>query len=167
MESEMQRAIRYTIPLSLILLDVDKFKAFNDSFGHPAGDEVLKTVAKVLQQEARVTDFVARYGGEEFAIILTNTDYNGALVVAERIRAAIESAQWQNHVITASFGITTLLPHQHTAADLITQADRSLYYSKDNGRNCATHIFHVLDEEIRQSDGPMTTSATQRRRIAA
>ncbi|HEY3332381.1 MAG TPA: diguanylate cyclase [Capsulimonadaceae bacterium] len=151
LEAEQQRSVRYGVPLSLILLDVDKFKVFNDTYGHPAGDEVLKTVARVLQQEARVTDFVARYGGEEFAIILTNTDYPGAMVVGERFRSAIESASWKDQIITASFGVSTLLPGVQSPADLISESDRGLYASKENGRNKVTHIFQVHDDEIRAS----------------
>lgn len=148
LDLEQQRAARYNIPLSLIFLDVDKFKLYNDTFGHPAGDEVLKTVARVLQHEARVTDFVARYGGEEFAIILTNTDYGGSIVVSERIRAAIEQAGWKDRLVTASFGVTTMLPSRQTAAELISEADKALYWSKQHGRNRVTHVFHVLDDEI-------------------
>jgi len=143
LDLEQQRASRYDIPLSLIFLDVDKFKVFNDTFGHPAGDEVLKIVARTLQQEARVTDFVARYGGEEFAIILTNTDYAGALVVAERFRAAIEAAGWNDKIVTASFGVTTMLPEHQNAASLIAEADRALYYSKQHGRNRVTHLMNM------------------------
>ncbi|MDR3708561.1 MAG: diguanylate cyclase [Capsulimonadaceae bacterium] len=161
LDLEQQRAARYNIPLSLIFLDVDKFKTYNDTYGHPAGDEVLKTVARTLQNEARVTDFVARYGGEEFAIILTNTDYAGSLVVAERFRAAIETACWKERLVTASFGVTTMLPARQTAASLISEADKALYWSKQHGRN---RVAHLLDLSI--SDSPLEEVSSEPRRAA-
>jgi diguanylate cyclase (GGDEF)-like protein/PAS domain S-box-containing protein len=152
LEIEHQRASRYNLSLSVILLDVDHFKVFNDTYGHPAGDEVLKGVARALFREARSTDFVARYGGEEFAIILTNTDYSGAVKVAERFRNSIESAAWANSSVTASFGIATLIPDYHTAAQLVSESDKALYWSKQHGRNCVTHVFDVLAEAFNSEE---------------
>lgn len=90
---ELQRTLRYEAPLSVLLLDVDKFKLYNDTYGHPAGDQVLKQVAAILRQGARDTDFVARYGGEEFVLILPNTDSPGALEMAERLRRPSRSGK--------------------------------------------------------------------------
>ncbi len=137
---EVLRSARYGAPLSLLLLDVDKFKQYNDSFGHPAGDEVLKTVARVLGEQARTTDFVARYGGEEFTLVLPNTGAEGSLVLAERLRVAIESTSWPNRAVTASFGAATWTSEINTDTALIDAADRALYTSKENGRNRVTHI---------------------------
>lgn len=136
---EIARSVRYKTPLSLLLLDVDKFKQYNDTFGHQAGDGVLQAVARLLREQARTTDFVARYGGEEFTLILPNTDAEGALVMAERLRVAIESAPWQERAVTASFGAATISRETGTETALIGAADRALYNSKENGRNRVTH----------------------------
>jgi diguanylate cyclase (GGDEF)-like protein len=95
LEEEVARARRHGHPLSLILIDIDHFKSYNDTFGHPKGDEVLRHVGRLLMRLMRDTDFAARYGGEEFAIILPNTDREGAHQVAERLRLTIEGATWE------------------------------------------------------------------------
>ncbi len=136
---ETDRAARYATPLSLIIFDVDRFKDYNDTFGHPAGDEVLKRLAFVLADQGRETDFFARYGGEEFAVLLPHTDSLGATIVAERLRAAIEAASWPGWPVTASFGTATLLPAMQDEMDLIAEADRALYAAKAAGRNCSVH----------------------------
>jgi diguanylate cyclase (GGDEF)-like protein/PAS domain S-box-containing protein/putative nucleotidyltransferase with HDIG domain len=140
---EFERTKRYSTPLSIILLDVDKFKQYNDIFGHPEGDDVLKTVAQALQQAARDTDYICRYGGEEFVIILPNTGAQGAIIAAERFRAAIEQRRWTLRPVTASLGIATLDADLTTAQELIVQADKALYDSKKKGRNCFTHFATV------------------------
>ncbi len=136
---EIIRSLRYKTPLSLVLLDVDKFKQYNDTFGHLGGDEVLKTVARLLREQARTTDFVARYGGEEFTLVLPNTDAEGAVIMAERLRVVIESAPWPERAVTASFGAATLSSLINSETELIGAADRALYASKESGRNQVTH----------------------------
>ena len=143
LEMEFRRALRYSTPLSLLLLDVDKFKQFNDTLGHQAGDEVLKTVAKVLMKSVRVIDFVARYGGEEFVILLPNTDAEGAIILSERLRIKIEEAPWPARAVTASFGISTLTPEFKEGPELTHAADLALYASKENGRNRSTHVKDI------------------------
>ncbi len=140
LEEEFQRARRYSTPLSLLLLDVDKFKQYNDSFGHPAGDEVLKQVATVLQAGIRATDSVARYGGEEFALVLPNTDAPGAIILAERVRVAIATVPWAHRVVTASLGACSFRGDMKTRAELTAGADAALYASKEAGRNRVTHV---------------------------
>jgi diguanylate cyclase (GGDEF)-like protein len=139
---EVARAYRYRMPLALIMVDVDHFKQYNDTFGHPAGDQVLRTVARLLREHSRTTDVVARYGGEEFAILLPSTDQEGALAQAERLRATIAAAAWPKRAVTASFGVATLglddYPPDGDAAPgtlLIMAADGALYQSKTQGRN--------------------------------
>ena len=139
LDEEWSRARRYGTPLSIVMLDVDKFKLYNDSFGHPAGDEVLRRVARVLGGAVRVTDFLARYGGEEFVLILPNTDADGAMILAQRLRAQIENATWKERPVTASLGVSTLAPIHKAAADLLQAADGALYQSKERGRNRVTH----------------------------
>jgi diguanylate cyclase len=136
---EFDRASRFGRPLSFILLDVDHFKLYNDTFGHPAGDDVLRDVAKLLQATARSTDFVARYGGEEFALILPDTDYNGAMVMAERCRREVASGPWNKRVITVSVGVSTYCAQTGSVSDLIKMADEALYRSKSAGRNRVQH----------------------------
>ena len=132
---EIMRAERYKTPLSLLLLDVDQFKSYNDSFGHPAGDEVLRRLADILREHARTHDLVARYGGEEFILLTPHTDLAGAEVVAERCRTAIEKVPWSVRPVTASFGIATLGYGIETGAELIACADHALYAAKAGGRN--------------------------------
>ncbi|MDQ2799817.1 MAG: diguanylate cyclase, partial [Armatimonadota bacterium] len=140
---EMGRAVRYGLPLSLLLLDVDHFKEYNDTFGHVAGDEVLKTLSQVLHTQGRETDFFARYGGEEFVIILPHTDSAGALTLAERLRIAIANAPWPARPVTASIGAATLLPNMEAEDDLVSAADRALYAAKAAGRNRVVHALSL------------------------
>ena len=136
LEQRFTEAKRYAQPLALVLVDVDHFKQYNDTFGHPAGDEVLRQVAQILKYLARDADFVARYGGEEFAIALPFTNLEGAVQVAERLRRAIEEAEWRHRPVTASFGVATLQPWMTSRQQLIEAADRALYRAKAAGRNC-------------------------------
>lgn len=136
---EVNRAGRYSSPLSFLLLDVDHFKQFNDTFGHPAGDGVLRSVARLLEETARKLDFVARYGGEEFAVLLPNTDKEGAVVAAERFRSAVAEGDWRERAITVSVGVATLTTDGGDGSALIQEADAALYQSKRSGRNCVHH----------------------------
>jgi diguanylate cyclase (GGDEF)-like protein len=139
LDCEFERATRYRYPLSLILLDVDHFKGFNDRYGHPAGDAVLERVARLLQHTGRVTDVIARYGGEAFAVLLPDTGAEGAEIIADRMRQAITDDGWQWREITASFGVSTLDEETVSPASLLEAADEVLYRSKENGRNRVTH----------------------------
>jgi diguanylate cyclase (GGDEF)-like protein/PAS domain S-box-containing protein len=130
-----ERAVKRSLPLSVILLDVDHFKLFNDTFGHPAGDDVLKTVAKTLMDTVRSSDMVARYGGEEFAIILPDTDHSGAMVLAERCRRAVAAVHWDKRAITLSIGVSAITESTMNQFVLVEQADEALYCSKQTGRN--------------------------------
>ncbi len=132
--------------ISLLMIDIDRFKQFNDDFGHPAGDDVLKRVASILEANCRMSDVVTRYGGEEFAIILPDTRHEGAENVAEKIRLAIEHYEWEQRPITVSIGASTRMFRKGTvefrvdeAASLLAQADKALYFSKQHGRNQTNH----------------------------
>ena len=138
LEQEWMKAVRYQIPFSILLLDVDQFKQYNDTFGHPAGDEVLRQVGQTLQNCARDTDYVARYGGEEFVVILPHTDSVGACTLAERYRAAVSEVQWPHRSVTVSIGVAARLPSTPSQAALLEQADQALYQSKEQGRNRVT-----------------------------
>lgn len=132
-------------PVSLLLLDVDKFKTFNDEFGHQAGDEVLIGVGRVLESVARDDEFVARYGGEEFVVILPGQDATAARESAERFRHAIESEEWGYRPVTASFGCSTATASSDDKTTLISQADQALYVSKSRGRNRCTHFSETRE----------------------
>jgi len=145
LSEEADRALRYGTPISLFLIDVDHFKAYNDDFGHPEGDEALKQVGTLLNSSVRSTDFVARYGGEEFAIILPNTDRDGAMILAERCRRIVESGPWSRRPVTVSIGTTSHSSGCTTGATLISEADKALYHSKGAGRNRVSDAVDVTD----------------------
>ncbi|HEB50023.1 MAG TPA: PleD family two-component system response regulator [Desulfobulbus sp.] len=143
LRKEWQRAIRHGSSISIIMLDIDFFKLFNDTYGHQGGDDCLRQVAGILEQSVRrETDMVARYGGEEFAAILPETGVKGALAVAEEMRANVEARQIPHENskitdhVTISVGVATTVPEQGSRPDdLIAAADQALYQAKNNGRN--------------------------------
>lgn len=135
---EFKRAKRYNLPLSLIFLDIDHFKNINDKFGHLAGDEVIKTISKILRDNVREIDIPCRYGGEEFAIILPQTNKDGAEQLAERIRKKIEtkviSFDGSEFSVSASFGVADTSVSRNVD-EFISLTDRALYKAKEGGRN--------------------------------
>lgn len=143
-EEEVSRSLRYHLSLSLLLFDIDRFKSYNDDFGHPAGDELLASIGSILQAHVRNNDFPARYGGEEFVILLPNTDAVGAVDMAERLRVALETAEWKRRSITASFGVATLDENVNDGIALLSAADTAMYQSKFGGRNRVTHFQDIL-----------------------
>lgn len=147
-EIEWQRAIRSAEPLSLVVLDVDHFKLYNDTFGHPAGDLALQNVAAVLQAHApRATDMAARYGGEEFVLLFGETPPADAAALAEAIRAEIEALHLPHPRsgtsgwVTVSVGVATMIPTQLDKIEkLFVAADRAMYSAKEAGRNRVQHV---------------------------
>jgi diguanylate cyclase (GGDEF)-like protein len=144
MASEEARARRTGEPFSLLLMDVDKFKSFNDRHGHLAGDEALVRIAETLKSNNRLSDLLARYGGEEFALILPHTRAKAAAAVAERLRSAIEALEMPRECITFSIGVGTFDAKLGTGA-LIAAADRALYAAKAVGRN---RVVVAADEDV-------------------
>jgi diguanylate cyclase (GGDEF)-like protein/PAS domain S-box-containing protein len=147
---QLDMALRNSRPLSVLILDIDHFKPYNDKYGHLAGDVVLQQFARILRSSARRSDYVARLGGEEFGVISPETSSSGAIRVGERFRGAIEAASWPRRHVTASVGATTV---QHPVdtwqaeppsySSVLAEADKALYYSKEHGRNRVTHSQHI------------------------
>jgi len=142
LEQEFERAQRYKRPLSLIMVDIDHFKSFNDNYGHQKGDEVLAGVAAILKETSRTMDFCCRYGGEEMAIILPETHGNQAFRMAELccLRVEENSRDLAETTVTISLGISQMNLSDNKAEALIKRADQSLYQAKDKGRNQAQWI---------------------------
>lgn len=137
-EAEMRRCRRTGGRAALMMVDVDHFKAINDTHGHAAGDEVIRGVAAALRSAMRLHDLAGRYGGEEFAVVLPSTDAAGAAALAERLRARIARAvldRGRGLKATVSIGFTALAPADATAIEWIARADRALYRAKQSGRN--------------------------------
>jgi diguanylate cyclase (GGDEF)-like protein len=145
LDAEIARSERELRPLSLLMIDIDYLKRVNDAFGHLAGDAVLRSIARILDDQVREVDFVARYGGEEFAIILTGAEIDRAQKIAERICQAIAESEHGDvdTPVTASIGVATYPYDATTPRDLVHQADQALYYSKYRGRNRITVYDHL------------------------
>ncbi len=126
-------------PLTLLMLDVDHFKAYNDTFGHPAGDRVLQQLARLIRSRFRGARIAGRYGGEEFAILLPNVDARRGIEIAERFRKAVAGQRWELKPVTVSIGVSTAARSSASADTLVAQADAAMYESKRAGRNRCTH----------------------------
>lgn len=131
---EMDRFHRYNQSLSIIMVDIDHFKQFNDTYGHPVGDQVIRRVAAILARAPRTTDKVFRYGGEEFCLLLPQTQLPDAVLVAERIRRLVESDHQDGLCVTVSLGVATAMTGE-SVQDFIDRADKALYAAKSSGRN--------------------------------
>lgn len=148
LEQEWRRMLRVQHSLSLLMIDVDYFKHFNDTYGHVGGDECLRQIATGLKtQMRRAGDIIARYGGEEFVVILPQTDVETAETLAETLRKSVEDLRVEHfgieseHVVTVSIGVATIIPTaSQTALKLLTLADKALYAAKASGRNCV-HVW--------------------------
>lgn len=149
MDMEFKRARRYVHDMTMLVIDLDHFKKINDNYGHLGGDEVLRQISGRIMQCLRETDFVGRYGGEEIAVILSETDIDTALDIAEKIRSVIaEEPVSFNEVqipVTASIGISTLRAEHEDYEEIFSEADDALYTSKNSGRNRVTVAAHNLE----------------------
>ena len=137
---EFDRCRSLALTLSVIMLDIDQFKRVNDTYGHAAGDEILRRVAQHLRTFVRDNDIIGRYGGEEFVFVLPDTNLEGALIVAERLRAGVLEASQSTSFgpqlrLSASLGVATLVPEIHDFSALVMQADHAHYVAKQNGKN--------------------------------
>lgn len=153
LNSEMRRFERYGNDVSLILLDIDHFKAINDTYGHSVGDKVLARIGEALQKLFRETETAARVGGEEFAVILPQSDFEEAYIAAERIRKQIQQLFEDDYQMTVSIGVANCPRSASTAHDLIVQADNALYASKQAGRNCTTKANATSSTNGKKEDG--------------
>lgn len=155
LEKSLLYSRRASQTLSLLMIDVDFFKTFNDTYGHLRGDTALKMVASTLKKSSRNSDFVARFGGEEFSVILPNTNSEGAMHCAEELRRAIDKVPWPDRDVTVSIGVTTIEYRQvkgdiatdvptEVLTKLLNEADKALYQAKETGRNKACH-FHLAE----------------------
>jgi diguanylate cyclase (GGDEF)-like protein len=138
-ETELRRARRSLLPLSIIMFDIDRFKTINDRYGHLGGDAVLAAIGQCMRDVLRVSDLKCRYGGEEFLVVLPDTPIEGALRVADNLRRelAARPIRWQNDAltITASFGVAAAKPAESDTQALVGRADSALYRAKEQGRN--------------------------------
>jgi len=153
---EMERVARYKRPTSLIMMDIDNYKHYNDAYGHQAGDVFLKHLSILLRKNTRDVDVVARYGGEEFAVILPEVGLDGARVVAERIRTAVTGIHLVTGVshlppiesaVTISLGVASAPSQAKTPSELIRGADTALFVAKHNGKN-QTVVYDLFIEQL-------------------
>jgi diguanylate cyclase (GGDEF)-like protein len=150
---EIERAERYKTDLSLMILDLDHFKKINDTHGHMMGDDVLIRVAHTIKDKIRTFDIPARFGGEEFTVILPETDDRSSIIVADRLRKAIEKLNFKasktSFSVTTSIGVTTYEHSSNLTEDMfIEQADKALYLAKDNGRNQVA-LYNDITEKVK------------------
>lgn len=170
-EKELDRAHRYGRAMSLVMVDIDHFKQYNDTFGHQQGDVVLREAAYILRSHVRTTDIVGRYGGEEFGVVLPETNLGQARVVGERLRTGVGEHSAKSKgiqgTIHISAGIATCTPGTRTAEALVEQADQALYEAKHRGRNQVVLYTPGMGEgaeevakEQPEESGPSTTPAS-------
>jgi diguanylate cyclase (GGDEF)-like protein len=158
LDREVGRVQRFERPFTLLMIDIDSFKNVNDSFGHDAGDEAIRRIAKVLSEGTRGIDLAARIGGEEFAVLLVETSRDGGSEVAERLRTAIKSLEIPKAGrVTASFGVAECPGDAQTSADILKAADIALYEAKRNGRDQVVAMQPLMSNSMAagdvQSDG--------------
>jgi diguanylate cyclase (GGDEF)-like protein/PAS domain S-box-containing protein len=150
--NSLQTSARVRGQISLLLIDIDDFKSYNDSYGHPAGDHLLIEIAGMLKRISRVDDFIARIGGEEFAVVLPNTGRDASVRISKRYLKAFSATNWPRRPVTASIGAASYL-FKHTETEdllkisekLLQEADQALYASKTRGKNQVNHFETLLD----------------------
>jgi len=155
LEDRLRLARRMEHPISLLMLDVDRFNEYKAEYGHMAGDEIIKLITKALREHSRTSDFVARFGGEKFGIILPNTDAAGAAKCAEGLCKAAKNLFWESQQVTISIGAATVGENTYTTESvcdlhtrILTESDQALYQSQSADRNNVTH-FLGIDSELK------------------
>ena len=164
--NEVERANRYERPLSVAFVDIDHFKAVNDTYGHAAGDEVLRGVAQVIRENLRATDTIGRYGGEEFMLILTETEVEDASQLTEKLRMLVERTRFRVEgnaelTVTISVGLAGGFGHTLRVEPLVRDADAAMYSAKSLGRN-QTYIFSEPDDDARVPRAPISSDGRAR-----
>ncbi|MFO0868134.1 MAG: diguanylate cyclase [Pirellulales bacterium] len=159
-EKHWSASERHHYPLSCLMVDLDHFKRINDTYGHQSGDQVLQRTAELLRNGRRPTDMVCRYGGEEFCILLPHTGLEAACVVAEQIRRAIETADFDGVPVTSSVGVAARDFGARDPNELIDQADKCLYVAKRNGRNCVIR-FDAAQQQIAEFEAAVSHQAPE------
>jgi diguanylate cyclase (GGDEF)-like protein len=145
---EVSRATRYGVALSILLADIDQFDDYASRLGPDTADEIIKTIARLLQSKVRAVDTVARYGAKQFGIILPHTEQEGATMLAERLCRAIEAGPWSFGELTASFGVTTVTSSNDDGKTCMAQAYRAMRHSALTGRNRVTHARSASIERV-------------------
>ncbi len=157
LQSELERALRYNRPMTVLMIDIDDFKKCNDTFGHLAGDAVLRQTAALIKKNTRGADFVARYGGEEFLVILPETTQQEALIVAERMKEEINQHTFTSHdgypleTMSVTIGVSSLEERISTKVELIRTADVALYTGKSRGKNRVVTYSEDIDMQKRST----------------
>ena len=172
LEREMAVSEREGWPIGLIMLDVDHFKRFNDTHGHPAGDEALRSLANLLGSNIRESDTIARYGGEEFVILLRGADIETTASVAEKIRGEVENlaivlGPGQFARLTASFGVASTVAHGHDRTALVGIVDQALYRAKELGRNRVVVAELTVHAPLKAPPPPASAPETLTKRRTA
>ncbi len=164
LEKELRMAKRINSPISYMMIDIDNFKIFNDTYGHQAGDALLSQLGKIIVSQIRSTDIATRYGGEEFGIILPSTDKDGSIYIAEKLRMYVahypfkimeKDREIEVH-ITVSIGVSTKRPlviGPHSREEIIREADEALYHAKKTGKNRVVHYFNIMFQKNEDKDG--------------
>jgi diguanylate cyclase (GGDEF)-like protein len=148
-EAEVRRARNYMAPLSVLLLDIDHFKKVNDTYGHPAGDVILKKLAEMIRKATRASDFVVRYGGEEFVVVMTASNQDQAFHYIDRLREVVAAAEFPvpGHSaplkVTISAGVSSFPDDGQSTTDLLKAADQALYAAKAGGRNRVVRAVRI------------------------
>jgi len=148
LRNAFDRARQTETPLSLLFLDTDHFKFYNDEYGHPAGDDALRFIARYLKKSMRGQDFVARIGGDEFVIILPGTTRESAAVLAERCRNTLATVTWPKRPLTFSIGVSSLEGRKIKSDALVSEADQALYRAKARGRNQVSAENELTDQDL-------------------
>lgn len=148
MTEEVSRATRYGVALSILLADIDQFDDYAQRLGPETADEIIKTIARLLQSKVRSVDTVARYGAKQFGIILPHTEQEGATMLAERLCRAIEAGPWAFGELTASFGVTTVTSSNDDGKTCMAQAYRAMRHSALTGKNRVTHARAAAIERV-------------------
>ena len=150
LSEEINRSGRNGEPLSLLMIDVDQFKSYNDQFGHPAGDEALRIVGSILKENLRGADVAVRYGGEEFSVLLPGTNTTEAAAIADRIRRHVDATQFPKRKVTISVGLASISGELNTVHTLVDAADRALFRAKESGRN----NIKIFDPDLDDGGAP-------------